>query len=134
MLWIRDVNRNTLDELPGMSLEQMAKAAMGKGPCLTLLDGGEAIACGGVVTMFSTSGEIWLRLSKKAGPHAVRELKTQMYRWISELKLNRLQATGPAAWKELPRFLEWLGMQREGILRRFGPNGDDYFIYSWVRQ
>ena len=134
MLWLQDVGAGAVSKLPGMDLQQLAEKAKTQGPCLTLMEGEEAIACGGIVMLLAATAEIWLRLSRKAGPHAVRELRAQMYRWIESLRLNRLQASGPTTWKELPRFLEWLGMQSEGILRKYGPNGEDYFMYSWVRE
>ena len=134
LLWVMDVAGSVLNEQAGIDLMELARKSKTKGPCLTLVnEKNETIACGGLAMMFKGSAEIWVRLSKKAGPHAVKALREQMYRWIEGHRLVRLQATGPVAWEKLPPFLEWLGMQREGVLRKYGPHGEDYLMYSWVR-
>jgi hypothetical protein len=131
-LWVMDVDQNVPEKIE--ELKTLGQKAISQGPCLTLLGyNDEAIACGGMRMLFEHSAEIWLRLSRKAGPNAVREIKAQMYRWIEDHHLVRLQASGPTTWTNLPRWWEWLGMQREGILRNYGPHGEDYFLYSWVR-
>ena len=95
----------------------------------------EAIACGGLVFLFPETAEIWLRLSMQGrGPHAVRELKAQMFRWIEEYHLDRVQATAQLGWQEDQGFLEWLGMNREGVMRKYGPGGLDQVRYAWVRE
>ena len=131
-LWVMDVDRNVPEKTA--DLKALGQKALTQGPCLTLLGcNDEAIACAGMRMLFDHSAEVWLRLSKKAGPHSVRIIKVQMYRWIEQYNLVRLQASGPTTWTDLPRWWEWLGMQKEGILRKYGPHGEDYFIYSWVR-
>lgn len=96
MLWIRDIHEKVLNEQRGFDLVKLGESCSKKGPCLTLMNDREAIACGGLVFLFPETAEIWLRLSMQGrGPHAVRELKAQMFRgsrntiWtVSRLQLN----------------------------------------------
>jgi hypothetical protein len=133
MLWVKDIHENVIDEQRGMDLVKLGERCKAKGPCATLIDA-EAIACGGIAFIFKETGEIWLRLSLKGrGPNAVREIKVQMFRWIEEYHLDRLQATAQARWQEDCDFLEWLGMKPEGLMRKFGPHGLDQYRYAWVR-
>lgn len=105
------------------------------GPCLTLTSKQNTIACGGIFISWPGTAWIWLRLSQsRCGPEAARMLKQQMYQWIAEHHLNRLQATAQAGWAKDQRFLEWLGMKREVLMRKYGPNDLDAFLYAWVRE
>ena len=133
LLWVMDVSKNVPREQD--DLEALAERAKTKGPCLTLIgEDGQTLACGGLSMMFKHSAEMWVRLSNKAGPHAVREIKCQVYRWIETLHLDRLQATGPVSWEALPRWWTWLGLHKEAVLEKYGPYGEDYFMYAWVRK
>ena len=102
------------------------------GPCLTLMDGEKMIACGGIVLRNEISGELWLRLSSQAGPHAVKAIKAQVDRWIAEFHLQRVQATGPVSWEILPRWWEFMGMHREGLMEKYGPHGEDCYMYARI--
>ena len=135
MLWVKDVHENVSDEQRGMDLAKLGERCKAKGPCLTLLnDKGEAIACGGFSFIFKETAEIWLRLSLSGWePDAIVGIRDQMYRWLEEYHLDRLQATAQARWKQDCDFLEWLGMQPEGLMRKFGPHGLDQIRYAWVR-
>lgn len=108
-----------VEEEKGFDSDAMGRKLMDSGPCLTLVDGDTILACGGLVLVDEGIAEIWVRMSQKCGPHAVRELKVQMYRWIEEYKLERLQATSPIDWEANVRFLKWLGMREERTLVRF---------------
>jgi hypothetical protein len=133
-LWIMDVDEHSIEVQGGMDLLALAKLAQQKGPCFTLVRDAECVACGGLSFMFKQSAEIWLRMSKRVGAHVAKEVREEMYRLIEKHDLVRLQASGPVSWKQLPRWWEWLGMHREGILKRYGPHGEDYFMYAWVRE
>ena len=134
LLIVSDVNTIVETENGGIDTLKLGEILKSKGPCLTLMNP-DPIACGGLGMLFSHSAEAWLRLSQGArGPHVAREIRKQVNTWINDLQLVRLQATGPVEWKDLCRWWEWLGMQYEGTLRQYGPNGDDYFMYAWVRR
>ena len=112
---------------------EATKQISSKGPCLTLYDD-EVLACGGLMIFCKGFAEIWLKVSKtRMGPHVARELKAQMFRWIVSHDLHRLQATGPTYWTELERWWEWLGMQKEGVMRKWGSKAQDHFLYAWVK-
>ena len=134
LLWIADmVDERATRE--GFDMVEVAKVASSRGPCLTLMDKEGIIACTGFVMFCKGYAEVWLRLSKsRAGAHAARELKREMWENVEKYHLHRLQATGPTYWEQLPRWWEWLGLKREGIMEKWGPFAIDHFLYAWVRQ
>ena len=133
MLFVMDVNEHVMSEQEGLDLLELGKKSKEAGPCLTLIDG-EAIACGGIRIICEGSGSIWLRVSKRAGPHVHKELKAQMHRWIEQHHLDRLQALAPGQWGQDHKYLEWMGMKREGVMRKYGPHGQDQVLYAWARE
>ena len=133
LLFIQDVSAFVTEEQKGLDLLELGKESKRNGPCLTLVDK-EVIACGGIWTVWPETAEIWLRLSEShVGHEAAAELREQMFRWIEEGHFNRMQAHSQTRWEKNCKFLSWLGMQREGTLRKFGPHGLDQEIYAWVR-
>jgi hypothetical protein len=93
------------------------------------------VASGGCISMWPGAAELWMAMdlegTKMPGlPIAVRE---QVNEWIESLKLDRVQATVSADWGAGIRFLEWLGMKREAIMRKFGPDGIDQMLYARVK-
>lgn len=131
LLFIMDVNENVKDEQTGMDLLTIGKASKEQGPCLTLMNGC-AVACGGLHFIFKETASIWVRVSRRAGPHAHYELRGQLYRWIDEYHLDRLQAVAQERWG-LDKYFTWLGMEKEGVLRKYGPHGIDQTMYAWIR-
>lgn len=45
----------------------------------------------------------------------------------------RVQATTHRQFERGRRFLEWLGFEREGVLRNYGPDGSDHIIYARIK-
>jgi len=131
---VQDVDENARKEAEGVDLLANAEKLKKAGPTRTLMDGQEAIACCGLLMISKTVAEVWVRMSKKVGPRAAKMLRDLMYDQIEEHHLLRAQAIGPVSWVKLPAWWSWIGMQCEGVLRKYGPNGEDYFMYSWVKE
>ena len=51
---------------------------------------------------------------------------------IKEQELVRIQAAVRADWPEAQRFAEFLGLENEGLMRKYGPDGSDYFRFAKV--
>lgn len=51
----------------------------------------------------------------------------------SVLKTRRTQVTIRAGYPFLIKWIELLGFEREGLMRKFGPEGDDYYLYARVK-
>jgi hypothetical protein len=51
----------------------------------------------------------------------------------TNLNIRRTQVTIRAGYPFLIKWIELLGFQREGLMRKFGPEGDDYYLYARVK-
>lgn len=59
--------------------------------------------------------------------HVKRDLKR-----AEELDLHRIEATVVASHQVGIGFLEWLGFEKEGLMRRYGPDGEDFILFAKV--
>lgn len=95
----------------------------------TLLWNDEVIAVGGVHLMWFGVGEAWLLVSPEAmkRPIALARYTKRLLRDImSETQVRRVQASVHVDDNRAYLFAEWLGFENEGIMRKFGVDGDDY--------
>ena len=61
-----------------------------------------------------------------------RILYDTFYEWVEHKELWRVQANVRADWPLAIRFARFIGMEREGLMKKFGPEQADYFRYAWV--
>jgi len=120
----------------GQPVERWAQLKKLLGPAVTVTDSEDQIVfCCGIHNMWPGVGEIWAVFSPLA--------KIYPCTWVtakSLLKSNfknyvRLQAPlDPVACPEAIRFDERLGFKPEGIMKRYGPHGEDMIMYALVEE
>lgn len=112
--------------------ERAARTHELQGTAITFEVGGKVAACGGYAKPWDGTAELWLALSPEFHRSAsvLMAVKRQMYEWIQEDDLHRVQAVTPAEWRVGRRFLEWLGMRWEATLHKMGPHGIDQVLYA----
>jgi len=123
-----------LMEIGGAALHDAAVAHSRNGPALAFMVDGEIAAVGGYIVLWAGTAETWVCINPKylRCPSVFVEIKRQMEAWITEGHFSRMQAMTREDWGHGRRFLEWLGMQYEGTLRKMGPGGIDQVVYARV--
>jgi hypothetical protein len=135
-------------------LEYIGKMRLAN-PSFTLWGGRyntEPIGSAGIIIFQPGVGEAWLRGSTRMEQHPVTSARYVQKRFgaiAREHKLRRVQMlvetedeSGPAPyfpWLETRptltpqlKFAKWLGFQVEGLMRRLGPNGENFYMMGWV--
>ena len=113
----------------------VADAACASG--VGVIDGAYPLAAFGVLPReWAGRGLAWLLLSTMARPRHFVKLLPMAYEWleVQAAIYPRLEATALA---DLPRncaFLEKLGFVREGLMRRYDPEGRDHILYARVSE
>jgi len=95
----------------------------------TLLSGNKVVAVGGVHIMWDGVGEAWALVSPKIEGNGIvfaRYAKKMFDAIIKDNKLTRVQATIHASDVTAAQFASWLGFESEGVMRKYGMNGEDY--------
>ena len=130
-----EVMEHDMEFRMGMPLADWAVFKKHAGPAYTLLDAdGKILVCSGVHNMWSGVGEAWAVFSPDAGnhPHMWVLAKQVMTGW--KQIYHRLQAALDVNYPQAIRFDERLGFKPEGLMRRYGPHGEDRIMYAWVRE
>lgn len=115
-------------ELTHKMLVAMMDARM-KGPAFTLYVDGEIGAVAGVAVVWEGVGEAWGILDPKAPIlYATRLAKSMLKEVKVNLNLRRIQT-----FTLTQRCYDWvklLGFEHEGIVKKYGPNGEDLNVWS----
>lgn len=104
-------------------------ALKGLGPSVTAMTD-RVIACAGIAVEGFGSATLWAFISAEAGPHMVR-LDRCARRLLGMVNLRRVQAT--TTFVQGQRWLELLGFEYEGTMRKYGPAGEDHLLYARTR-
>jgi hypothetical protein len=129
---VMDAERRRRD---GQSVETWARVHAQAGPSFTFEDeAGAVVFCCGVDELWAGVGEAWACFSPlaKKYPHTWQAMK-----WVigfAKSAYHRIQAVLDVDDDAAIRMDERLGFVREGILRKYGPHGEDRFMYAIVRE
>lgn len=109
----------------------------GGGPSWTAWGADErVIACAGLTPIWEGVMEGWCILrdditnrEKMAFGRSVKEI---LHPALNAYQSHRFQATVRIDNTLGHRFVEWLGMEFEGIMKQYGPDKADYCRYAWT--
>ena len=96
---------------------------------------GKIVVMGGAHVMWRGVGEGWLIMSKYGYdmPKTVARYADEFFDVImTEANLQRVQASVNALDPRSVRFARWLGFENEGLMRKYGPDGTDYYRMARV--
>lgn len=122
-----------------MDRDELARQLSQKGPAYSVFykdkSKDKLLVCAGIVILWPSVGEAWSFCDVE-----VRRFSREIYVYISsslnelikQYNLHRIQAHALTIWRSAYRFLERLGFEREGIMKRYGINGEDYYLYARV--
>lgn len=89
----------------------------------------------GLTVLWDGNADVWTLLSKEACRHPIslqKAAKSLLERYSQNLELRRISAATDPKHKGGSRWLESLGFQREGTMRKYGPDGSDWDLYARV--
>lgn len=111
--------------------DEYLTALVASGPALTAESGGAILACAGIARTAFRGGYLWAFVAQDAGRHMVK-LDRCMRRFLDAVKITRIEATVEAGFSPGCRWLEILGFEYEGLMKKYGPSGDDHLRYARV--
>ena len=100
----------------------------------TLVVDGRVIGCGGVSKFWDGVGEAWLLVSDKLPEYKWLSVKVMRIMFDrAMIDFNRIQAAVLASDPVAIRFIEFMGFENEGLMRRYGFQGADFYRYARVK-
>lgn len=104
------------------------------GNAFTLYQGNEIVGCGGIMKIWDGFGEAWTLFTRLLfqNPKTVHKtVKYIMGELIKEEGFKRVQAVVDASNERAVRWIERLGFEREGLMRKY--IGDkDFYLYARI--
>lgn len=110
---------------------EYARAIEATGNAWSLIDGGRLIGCGGIAKEHDACGTAWTLLTPMSGPCMTRIHRFAM-KTLSRCPLRRVQAHVSPDFAQALHWIEMLGFQFEGRLRKYTPRGLDMLLYARV--
>ena len=105
------------------------------GQSFTGIQDGVVIACGGVLPMWPGVGEGWVLASGEIHNNkfaTVRICRSILQKIMDDYGYWRIQGATLANWESGVKFARMLGFVNEGLMKRFGPGGEDYLRHARV--
>ena len=100
------------------------------GLSFTLLKDDEPIVAGGVIPMWQGVAEGWVLSSKQIFDYKIKaagSIKKRLDYICKNNNIQRLQSAVKAEFLIGVRFAEWLGLTKEGLMKKYGLDGSDYW-------
>lgn len=113
----------------------LSRSALGHDRAVVLKKEDHLLAVVGFCPCFPGTGEFWALISPavdRCPREFAKKAKSMLETFIVENKLRRVQMLVRAGHDEAFRFAEFLGFEAEGIMRGYGPEGDDYYMMGRV--
>lgn len=102
-------------------------------PAFTVMDRGKLLLSFGIYPLWPGVAEGWMIPSNLISSKAialVRGAKSVFNNISTMMQLHRIQFMISSSHVQAIRFAEVLQFKREAVLSRYGPSGDDYYIYT----
>ncbi len=101
----------------------------------TISDVSGIIAVVGLSMLWAGTMEIWSVTGNGISKHPISYVKT-VRKLIDEfsvqLKIHRIQSACICGDKQLEKWFECIGFQKESVMKKFGPDRKDYFMYARI--
>jgi len=105
------------------------------GMSFTGLLNNKPIAAGGICYLWDGVAEGWILASRDIFKYPIfcaKTIKRRTDLLAKNNKLKRIQTAVKADSDTAIRFAEWLGFKREGLMKNYGPDGADHYLYAKV--
>lgn len=97
------------------------------GVAWTAIDGGSIVACGGLLSQWEGRHVAWLLVGIGC---RMRGIVKAARRILFSCAARRIEATVSTHFSQARKLVEMLGFEFEGVLKAYGPNGDDFHMFA----
>jgi len=104
-----------------------------QGLAYTCLINEEPVASAGMKIIWDGVAEGWVLASSKVWQHPLviaRAIKKNFARLAKENNIHRVQTAVRAEFTMGLKFAKWLGLEEEGLMKKYGFDGSDHYRYA----
>lgn len=106
-----------------------------KGLAFTGVENGHLVGSAGIAPLWPGVAEGWFlggwRLHENV-LSSIRVIRRELKLMVDENKIHRLQCVVRTDWPEAQRFIEFLGWEKEGLMKKYTTEKIDYYRYARV--
>ena len=106
-----------------------------KGCSFTGFTTDKIIGCAGILPVWSGVGHAWVVLGSDYKKHRIwlhKQVKDMFFKIAVGMKFRRVQANVQCDFYDAVRWIEALGFEGESIMKEYGPDGKDHYMYARV--
>jgi len=112
--------------------ETNAKELVRAGPAFTALEGETPVACAGIAGCGGGRFLAWSVISQR-GLARFGGIHRGVRRFLDIADYRRIEAVVDIEHKKAIRWIEVLGFEREGVMRKYTENGRDCYLYARLK-
>ena len=116
----------------------LISAYLKHGPAFAgILPSGEILAAAGISIQYPGVGDAWAAPSGLVSEYPLlyaRTIRRFFAKIVKEHSLRRVQTVVDPRYPSFLRWIDWLGFEVEGIMRRASFDGTDLFLYAKVSE
>ena len=120
---------------PPIEVSQFVETMVVKNLSFTAVNNGKIICSGGIYPIWNGVGDAWFLGTNMIFDHPLKVTKI-VKKYLNELmnlnSFHRVQAYVRHDWEDAQRWIKVLGMQVEGVVRKYSPDGRDHILFSRV--
>lgn len=127
----QEMNHSLMDE--DMKFRANAKLLEQENLAFTGMINGKPIFAAGMKIIWDGVAEGWVLATKDALDHPIavaKAIKKDFARIAKENNINRVQTAVRANYTTGLKFAKWLGLEEEGLMKKFGFDGSDQYMYA----
>jgi hypothetical protein len=102
------------------------------GPSYSGVVGDQVLACMGLLPQWQERAIAWGLIAAEAGPY-FKTITRAVFRTMELHPFRRIEASVKTDFEAGHRWARLLGFQREGTMRAYTTDGDDYDLYARIR-
>jgi RimJ/RimL family protein N-acetyltransferase len=134
-----DVRKEQVATIESMKMTHRSLVLYGKallseahnGCAYTAVNDRGIVAMAGIVKLWDDTYEAWALFSEGCSREAVT-LARRIKKEVDKIESGRLQAFTECDFPVAQRFLEWLGFEKEAVLRKYSPDNKDNYVYARI--
>lgn len=112
---------------PGVA-ESLANA----GQSFTAIEGNQVIAIAGIAPQWEGRAIAWALISEDAGKHFLA-IHRAVKGFLNQCDIRRIEAFVDADFEQGMKWMEMLGFENEGLMRKFSIIGNDCYLFARVK-
>lgn len=117
---------------PHLNTSEYVNSLTAFGDAFTLIASGNVAGCGGMINLSPTRGHLWALVDKNAGKSLLGA--TRLVReFLEKQSKMRIEIAVKTSFQAGHRWAAMLGFEREGTLRKWGDDGNDYDSYARIK-